>query len=128
MEGLLGALSVARGETIGHREREQAGVAALTTLRTEVHRDALRPAQVAGALAAVRRERDEAKALASDGATAVHRLVVALAAERSQRLREERDGTAATLLLSVYPFLLFFAYRPGRVFEQDWWDTLPRVR
>lgn len=96
MEGLLGALSVARRETISHREHEQVAITALATLRAE------------------------ARARTSSEAAVAH-------LGQLQRLREERDRTTATLLLFVCPFLLFFAYRPSRVFEQDWWNALPRL-
>lgn len=114
MEELLGALAVARRETIGHRECEVAVVAALEKLRMEVDQDGSRVAQAAGALAtegaatvklksaleAEQSQRDKAEAVArtSSEAAVAH-------LNQLQLLHEEKDGTVLPSC-SVFIFLL----------------------
>lgn len=96
MEVVLGALSAAHRETITHREHEQAAAAALAAFRAEFDRDGSRAAQLTHALTSARKEWDESKALATEGAAALSRLEQALATEQSEREKAEAATCASS--------------------------------
>lgn len=64
-------MSVARKENLVQREREHVAIAAYNKLRLTVNRDGSRAAQVERAVAAMRKEWDEAKTLAAEGAATI---------------------------------------------------------
>lgn len=89
MDGLLDALPVALKENLAQRELEQAAVAAYHKLRSTINQDRSRAAQVERAATVMRKEWDEAKILAAEGAAAIRKLESALEAERLQREKVE---------------------------------------